>query len=102
MDAKLLLLLHTLPEQQRSYVLSRQSELKQKSTAYILWFLFGVHYFYLSKPIINILYWVTGGGFGVWAVIDLFRIPGMIREKNEEIMVELIKEAKSIYPDVSV
>ena len=48
MDAKLLLLLQTLPEQQRSYVLSRQSELKQKSTAYILWFLFGVHYFYLS------------------------------------------------------
>ena len=55
-----------------------------------------------EQSIINILYWVTGGGFGVWAVIDLFRIPGMIREKNEEIMVELIKEAKSIYPDVSV
>ena len=58
--------------------------------AYLLWlFLWWVsgHRFYLGRPgtaILQILSYFILVGF-VWALIDAFLIPGMIREKRNEI-----------------
>lgn len=68
--------------------------------AYLFWFVLGVHYFYLNKPVINIIYWLTAGGLGIWMIIDLFRIPGMVRSRNKELIQDAIKEAKVLYPEV--
>ena len=35
---------------------------------------FGVHRFYLGKPISGIFMILTLGGFGIWTLIDLIRI----------------------------
>ncbi len=53
--------------------------------AYICWVLFGTHYLYLGKFGLQLLYWVTLAGIGVWGIVDLFRIPGMVRRyaRNE-------------------
>ncbi len=99
MDIISIVLAHRLTDQQQQYVLARQSSLKQSSTAYICWFVVGVHYFYLNKPFINLFYWITGAGFGIWAFIDLFRIPGMVKEYNEKKILEFIQEAKRLYPN---
>jgi TM2 domain-containing membrane protein YozV len=32
---------------------------------------FGIHRFYIGRPVIGILMLVTGGAFGVWTLIDL-------------------------------
>lgn len=65
--------------------------------AYILWlFLWFVsaHRFYLGKPgtaILQILSYFILIGF-VWLVIDAFLIPGMIREKQDEIRRRLLMQ----------
>lgn len=98
METRNIIELQGLTEAQRQYVLSKLSKEKESSIAYICWFVVGVHYFYLGKPIINLLYWITGGGFGIWAIIDLFRIPGLVREYNTNFTHKLVKEAKTLYP----
>jgi TM2 domain-containing membrane protein YozV len=58
--------------------------------AYLFWlFLWWVsaHRFYLGRPgtaILQILSYFILIGF-VWLIVDAFLIPGMIREKNDEI-----------------
>jgi hypothetical protein len=50
--------------------------------AYFCWVCLGIHYLYFNRPGLQALYWLTLGGVGVWAVVDLFRIPGMVRVIN--------------------
>lgn len=89
-----------LTEQERAYVLTANK--KDTGVTYLCWFFFGVHYFYLNKPLTNIIYWLTLGGLGIWAIIDLFRIPSMVREHNEESVQNAVHEAKAIYSDENV
>ena len=100
MTPDVLALLQGWTEQQKNYVLSAQARQKDTGLAYLFWFLFGVHYFYLNKPVINIIYWLTAGGLGIWMIIDLFRIPGMVKDRNKEFIQDAIKEAKVLYPEV--
>jgi TM2 domain-containing membrane protein YozV len=62
---------------------------KSGGLAYVLWFPFGFHYLYLGQIGLQLLYWLTFGGLGFWAIIDLFRIPAMVGRKNEEIFYML-------------
>lgn len=86
-----------LTEQERMYVLTANK--KDTGVAYLCWFFFGVHYFYLNKPLTNIIYWLTLGGLGIWAIIDLFRIPTMVQARNAENIQDAVNEAKFIYSD---
>lgn len=65
-----------------------QSKLKKSSTATICAF-FGVHYLYLGKPGAFIFYLITGGGFGLWWFIDLFRAGGLADKHNEPIVQKM-------------
>lgn len=96
-----LLLLRGLSEQQKHYALTLYASREKKtSTAYLLWFLFGCHYFYLGKIGKNLLLWllcfIAIGA--IWWFIDLFRIGGMVQKKNHEILVQCVQEALSLYP----
>ena len=45
--------------------------------------MFGVHRFYLGKPLTGILMLLTGGGFAIWWLIDLYRIiTGRLKDKQ--------------------
>ena len=63
-------------------------------TAYLLWFFLGLfsgHRFYLGRSgsaVLQILSYIVLIGF-VWYIIDAFKIPGMIREKNDQIRREM-------------
>lgn len=53
--------------------------------AYLLWVIggfgtLGVHRFYLRKHGTGILWLLTGGVFGIGAIVDLFRLPAMLRD----------------------
>lgn len=58
--------------------------------AYLFWFFLwwvSAHRFYLGRPgsaILQIASYFILIGF-VWVIVDAFLIPGMIREKNDEI-----------------
>ena len=66
-----------------------QSKFKSTGTAYLFYFLLGMHYAYLGKWGLQILFWVTLGGFFIWALIDLFTIPGKVNKYNLEISRQL-------------
>ncbi len=100
LDAHQKALVSGLSKKQRLLALSRY-ENKKKSviTAYLLWFFFGVYYFYLGKPWRNIFLWITFTflvGF-IWWLIDAFRIPGMVEEQNNDLFLECIKDAKAVF-----
>lgn len=100
---------HTLPSMVQSQLVNLPADMqmqfleeykrRRKSIflAYVLWFIFGLHYGYLHKWGVQIIYWLTGGGFLIWAFIDLFRIPGLLRNYNRMIAIETLKDIKLIH-----
>lgn len=65
---------------------------KKKSTATLLCLflgMLGVHRFYVGKIGTGIVQLVTGGGFGIWLLIDLINlICGRFRDANDKLLVD--------------
>src|SRR5439155_26877856 len=64
-----------------------------KGVAYLLWLgwplgLAGLHRFYLGRPISGFFYLITWGFLGIGQVIDLFRMPRLVREENIKLLRE--------------
>lgn len=72
-----------MPVKMNKYEL--QGKIKSTGTAILFWFLLGAHFAYLNKWGMQILFWITLGGLGVWALIELFLISGRVAKYNEEI-----------------
>tara|TARA_B110000305_G_C19152783_1_gene498868 strand:- start:3 stop:233 length:231 start_codon:yes stop_codon:yes gene_type:complete len=70
--------------------------MKSKGIAYLFWFLLGAHYAYLGKWGTQFLYWITLGGLGVWALIDLFTLGVKVEAYNTK------KELKKLQKDVKI
>ena len=66
-----------------------QGEIKSKGTAFVMYWFLGAHYAYLGKWGIQLAYWFTLGGLGIWLVVDLFRIGGLVKRYNNLIYEEL-------------
>lgn len=62
-----------------------QSKIKSTGTAILFWFLLGAHFAYLNKWGLQIIFWLTLGGLGVWFLIELFLISGRVAKYNEDI-----------------
>ena len=66
-----------------------QGEIKSKGTAFVMYWFLGAHYAYLGKWGVQLAYWFTLGGLGIWLVVDLFRIGGLVKRYNNLIYEEL-------------
>lgn len=66
-----------------------QSKLKSTGKAYVYFCCFGSHYLYLGKIIIQLFFWITLGGFGIWALYDLFTLSGKVNTSNDRILIKL-------------
>ena len=65
------------------------SKMKSSGIAYLCWFFVGCHYAYLGRWGLQILFWITAGGLGVWYFLDLFLIPGKVNRHNKRIADEI-------------
>ncbi len=89
--------LDTLPAQrQDEFVEEYSRKAKSRGPAYLLWFLVGGHYLYLGKWGIQFVFWLTLGGLLIWWLVDLVRIPGMIRDYNKDMAVDVLKNLKAV------
>lgn len=72
------------------------SQMKSVGTAYLCWCFFACHYAYLGKWKTQILFWCTFGGLGIWTLIDLFRVGGMVNKHNAVIaeQIQVIEDAE--------
>ncbi|SIT13512.1 hypothetical protein SAMN05421786_106145 [Chryseobacterium ureilyticum] len=86
-------------EQQRIFVSEFERRKKSVGISYLLWFLLGWHYAYLKKWGWLILYILTAGGFFIWAIIDLFRIPRMVEQYNNDLALEVLRDISIMFPD---
>lgn len=68
---------------------------KSSSTGYLCWF-FGLHYAYVGKWGLLILYWITLGGFFIWWIVDLFRISGLVKDHNKDLATDIFRNLKAI------
>lgn len=57
--------------------------------------LFPIQLFFLGKIGLGVAFLVTGGGFGVWYVIEWFLTPGRVRDFNANVANEIILRYKA-------
>jgi hypothetical protein len=83
------------PQQYALFLSDYKPRRKKTSVAYLTWFLCGLHYAYARQWLLQFFFWFTGGGFGIWWFIDLFRMPGIVRDVNGDV-------ARQVLSDMSV
>lgn len=86
-------------EQQKIFISEFERRKKSVGISYLLWFLLGWHYAYLKKWGWLILYILTVGGFFIWAIIDLFRIPKIVEQYNNDLALEILRDISIMFPD---
>lgn len=80
-------------------ILNSEMNKKQKASGvtWLLWFFtggLGGHRFYLGKTGTGVAMLFTLGGFGIWTLVDLFLLSGMIKETNDKIENEILSEIR--------
>ena len=87
------------PSRQEQFMEEYSRKEKSIGIAYLLWFLLGLHYVYLGKWGVTLLMWLTMCmviGF-IWWMIDIFRIPSMVRSQNMDTATDVFRSLKSMW-----
>lgn len=88
--------LSKLPSQkQDEFVEEYERNKKSVGIAYLLWLLLGWHYAYTGKWGLQVLYWILAFLI-VWVIVDLFRIPQIIKDYNKDVAMNVMRNLKSI------
>ena len=66
-----------------------QSKIKSSGVAFLFWFFLGSHFAYLGKWGLQILYWLTLGGLGIWGIIEAFLLSGRVEAYNAPIYQQI-------------
>jgi hypothetical protein len=72
-----------MDEQLENLMIYESSKLNSTVT-WLLYLFFGWSYGSMGKVGMQILFYITFGGFGIWALIRLFTLNGAIKEYNRK------------------
>lgn len=85
-----------LTEDQKGAFVSRYGSAKRSMPLMVaLSILFPIQLFFLGKVLLGLLFLITGGGFGVWYVIEWFLTPGRVRDYNNRVAADILASMKS-------
>lgn len=79
-----------LPEDKRASLTALYKKKRRTEVIYIFWFL-NFHYAYVKKWWLLLLFLLSFGGVAIWWVVDLFRLPTILREYNKAKAEELLE-----------
>jgi len=87
-----------LPAQkQEEFVEEYKRKAKSVGIAYLfLIVILAMHYGYLRKWGLQIVFWLTGGGFFIWWLIDLFRLAGLVKNYNKDVATDTMRNLKAM------
>ncbi|MDW7690876.1 DUF4178 domain-containing protein [Flammeovirgaceae bacterium SG7u.111] len=92
-------------EGQEEFLYRYSREMRSVGLSYMFHFIVGTSYLYQGKWVKQLLFWLTGLGFGIGWVINLFRMPSMIKKVNHKIAKRIVSELYKryrIYPEDSL
>lgn len=78
---------------QEEFVEEFKRKEKSLGIAY-LFFIIYMHYGYLRKWEFQVVFLLTLGGFGIWVLIDLFRIPSLVKDYNKDVATDTMRNLK--------
>jgi len=81
---------------QEEFVQEYTRKMKKMGTAYLCWFIFGIHYFYLGKNSTQWIFWCTFGGIWVWWLIDAARLQNIVNDMNRDLAINVLRDIKLI------
>ncbi len=85
-----------LTDEQRVTFVARFNERKRSMALMVaLSIIFPIQLFFLGRIGLGILFVLTGGGFGVWYVIEWFLTPGRVRDYNTKVASEVLAQLGS-------
>ena len=98
--------LSTLSANEQSQYLEEFNRKRKKlGMAYVLWFLslftlflgfIGWHYVYVKRTGWLIVFWVTFGGLFIWWIIDIFRMPSIVRGYNKDVAISVMRNLRAM------
>lgn len=79
-------------DQQRRFHTELVKRMRHADAMVLLAIFFPIQLFLLRKVGLGIAFWLTGGGLGVWWIVEWFLTPGRVRTVNDEIALEILAE----------
>ncbi len=89
------------PERQSQFLEEYERRRKKTWLAYVLLVL-TLHYAYLGKWGVNLIFWGTFLAFGVgfiWWLIDIVRTYGMVKDFNRDVSIGVLRDLKIMIQD---
>lgn len=85
-----------MPETKQSQFVEEYNR-KKKSVGMAYFFLLiclGMPYGYVGKWGLQLVYWLTGAGCIFWGLYLLFALPGVVKDRNRDIAMEVFRDIK--------
>ncbi len=80
-----------LNDQQKTAFNARYNSRKRSMALMVaLSILLPIQLFFLGRVLLGIIFLLTGGGFGIWYVIEWFLTPGRVRDYNARVANEAL------------
>lgn len=92
-----------LPDSQRSAFFEEYTRRRKVTVlGYVAWLILGSHYAYIGgRWLVQVVFWLSSLSIvigAVWWLIDLFRIPMMVRNHNRDVAIAVIQELQRVTP----
>lgn len=75
-----------------AFAMAVESERRSLPMAYAAWLFFGLHYGYFKQYWMQIFFWLTFGGFGVWWFLDALRMSTIRKEYYKKLTTGIAKD----------